>query len=218
MSEAAMTPEAEAVVGAARERARVLTLRYLVASSAIFLAAGVLGVLLRTSQSDLGRLDSNFFYAVMTAHGLGAFVGWAAFAVMGLSWWTLALVGFPLRRLGATMAEAAFWLMLVGVAGVLVTTLLMNFAASWVFLYPLPFHSAGQWSDWATGIFAGRSSSSASPSSLGASASCTRSSRPPSAPCGRRSAPVWGSLSGWATSPPAASPRTRARCPTPSSR
>ena len=138
---------------AARERARALTLRYLLASTAIFLAAGVLGILLRDSQADLGRLDPNFFYAVMTAHGLGAFVGWAGFACMGLSLWVLTSVGFPLRRFGAAMAEVAFWLMLVGVAGILVTTLLLNFAASWVFLYPLPFHSAGQWGDATTGIF-----------------------------------------------------------------
>ena len=29
----------------------------------------------------------------------------------------------------------------------------MGFGASWVFLYPLPFHSAGEWSDTAAGIF-----------------------------------------------------------------
>ena len=34
----------------------------------------------------------------MTAHGLGAFVGWAAFAVMGFAWWVLAEVGFPIGR------------------------------------------------------------------------------------------------------------------------
>lgn len=138
---------------AAREQARSLTLRYLLASTAIFLAAGVLGLLLRNSQAGLGRLDPNFFYAVMTAHGLGAFVGWAGFACMGLSFWVLASVGFPLRRLGAALAEAAFWLMLAGVTGILVTTLLLDFAASWVFLYPLPFHPVGRWGDAATGIF-----------------------------------------------------------------
>lgn len=137
------------------ERARALTLRYLLASTAIFLASGLLGLVLRNSQADLGRLDPNLFYAVMTAHGLGAFVGWAAFACMGLSFWVLASVGFPLRRFGAAMAEAAFWLMLAGVGGILLTTLALDFAASWVFLYPLPFRSAGQWSDAATGIFSG---------------------------------------------------------------
>jgi cytochrome c oxidase subunit 1 len=139
----------------ARQTARRLTLRYLLASTAIFLASGLLGLLLHNSQADLGRLDDNTWYAVMTAHGLGAFVGWAGFAVMGLSWWVLAWVGFPIRRLGRAMAEAAFWLMVLGVAGVLVTTLAMDFAGSWVFLYPISFHAAGRWSDAAAGLFSG---------------------------------------------------------------
>ena len=138
---------------AERELARSLTLRYVIASTAIFLVSGVLGALMRASQADLGRLGDNAFYAVMTAHGLGAFVGWAAFAVMGFSWWVLHEVGFPLGRFGAAMARATFWLMIVGVAGVVVTTLVFRFGGSWVFLYPLPFNSAGQWGDAVTGVF-----------------------------------------------------------------
>ncbi len=140
---------------AGTERARALALRYLLAATAILLASGVLGILLRNSQADVGRLHTNFFYAAMTAHGLGAFVGWAGFACMGLSLWVLASVGFPLRRLGSLLAAAAFWLMIAGVGGILFTTLLLNFAASWVFLYPLPFHSFGQWGRTTTGIFSG---------------------------------------------------------------
>ena len=140
-------PEARAV-------ARSLTLWYVLASTAIFLVAGLLGAALRQSQADIVRLGDNTFYAVMTAHGLGAFVGWAAFAVMGFSWWVLAEVGYPIGRLGATLARAVWWLMVVGVGGVVVTTLVFGFAGSWVFLYPLPFHSAGQWGDWVTAFFA----------------------------------------------------------------
>ncbi len=89
----------------------------------------------------------------MTAHGLGAFVGWAAFAVMGFAWWVLNEVGFPIGRLGAALARAVWWLMVVGVGGVVVTTLVFGFAGSWVFLYPLPFHASGQWGDWVTALF-----------------------------------------------------------------
>jgi len=84
---------------------------------------------------------------------VGAFVGWAGFAGMGFAWWVFASVGFPLRRFGVWMAELTFWLMIVGVGGVLVTTLLMDFGGSWVFLYPISFESAGQWTDTAAGIF-----------------------------------------------------------------
>ena len=88
---------------AARAVAKSLTLWYVLASTAIFLVAGLLGAVLRQSQADIYRLDDNIFYAVMTAHGLGAFVGWAAFAVMGFAWWVLNEVGFPIGRLGAAL-------------------------------------------------------------------------------------------------------------------
>ena len=127
--------------------------RYLVASTVILLASGLLGVVIRSSQAGVGRLHDNTWYALMTAHGLGAFLGWAGFAVMGLSFWVLEEAGFELRPLGRRLAEATWWLMVLGVAGVLVSTLALHFAGSWVFLYPLPFHGAGQWGRWATAIF-----------------------------------------------------------------
>jgi cytochrome c oxidase subunit 1 len=142
----ALTPEA-------RSAAARLTLWYFGASTAIFFVSGLLGVLLRDSQADLGRFGDNFWYAVMTAHGLGAFVGWAGFAVMGFAWWVLASLGFEIRTAGLYLGWFSFWCMIFGVFGVVVTTLIFDFAASWVFLYPLPFGSAGQWSDWTTALF-----------------------------------------------------------------
>jgi cytochrome c oxidase subunit I len=136
------------------DRARSLALRYTVASTVILAASGLLGVVMRTSQAvpDL-RVGDNFWYAIMTAHGLGAFVGWAGFAVMGLAWWILHEVGFPTRGFGLVMARLTWWLMVLGVAGVVVTTVFMGFGASWVFLYPLPFYGSGNWGVWATGLF-----------------------------------------------------------------
>jgi cytochrome c oxidase subunit 1 len=133
---------------------RRLVGRYLVASTIILLASGLLGVLIRESQAGIATLHDNTWYALMTAHGLGSFLGWAGFAVMGLSFWVLEEAGFELRPLGRFFAEATWWLMVLGVAGVLVSTLALHFAGSWVFLYPLPFHAAGQWGKWATAIFA----------------------------------------------------------------
>ena len=89
----------------------------------------------------------------MTAHGLGAFVAWAAFAIMGVSFWVLEEVGFPMRALRLRVRAGAWWTMVIGVAGIVITTLFMGFGASWVFLYPLPFNGAGEWGDTATGIF-----------------------------------------------------------------
>jgi cytochrome c oxidase subunit 1 len=128
--------------------------RYLVASTVILLASGLLGILIRESQAGIATLHNNTWYALMTAHGLGSFLGWAGFAVMGLSFWALEEAGFELRPVGRFFAEATWWLMVLGVAGVLISTLALHFGGSWVFLYPLPFHGAGQWGKWATGIFA----------------------------------------------------------------
>src|SRR5581483_2903625 len=85
---------------------------------------------------------------------LGAFLGWAGFAVMGLAWWVLGSAGFPVRGLGLALARLTWWLMVLGVLGIVVSTLLLDFGASWVFLYPLPLHGAGAWGEWATAIFA----------------------------------------------------------------
>ena len=137
-----------------REAARSLALSYVLGATAILAASGLFGVVLRWSQAvPDARVGDNFWYALMTAHGLGTFVGWAGFAVMGLAFWVLASLGFAVRGFGLAMARLAWWLMVLGVLGVVVTTIFMGFAASWVFLYPLPFYGQGEWGDWATGIF-----------------------------------------------------------------
>jgi cytochrome c oxidase subunit I len=143
----------EVVEAADLARARSLTLRYLLTSTSILGVAGVLGLLLRDSQAGVGRLPAAWFYALMTAHGLGAFVGWAGFAVMGLSFWVLAEIGFPLRPRGSLLAEATWWLMVGGVAGVVVTCLVFKYGGSWVFLYPISFHGAGVWGRWTSFFF-----------------------------------------------------------------
>jgi cytochrome c oxidase subunit 1 len=141
--------------GPERDRAASLAFRYVLTSTAMLGVAGILGVVLRNSQADLGRIDRGWWYALMTAHGLGTFFGWAALALMGLSYWVLAQVGFPLRRFGSRMAEATWWLAVAGTAGVVVTTLGFKFGGSWVFLYPMPFHSAGEWGKWTSFFFCG---------------------------------------------------------------
>lgn len=134
-------------------RVKRLVLAYIGASTAFFFVSGLLGMLLRESQADIVRIEPGLFYSIMTAHGLGAFVAWGAFSVMGISFWVLLEVGFPMRPTGHLLARIAFWTMVIGVVGIVITTLGMGFGGSWVFLYPLPFDAAGEWSDAAAGLF-----------------------------------------------------------------
>ena len=132
-------------------KTRRLVLRWIWTATAFLFIAGALGLLLRLGQAEFISMDGNLWYAVMTAHGLGAFVAWAGFFLMGISFWVLHKCGFPIRSF--VLAEVTYWSMVLGVVGIVLTTLLGGFGGSWVFLYPLAFHSAGQWSDMVTGVF-----------------------------------------------------------------
>jgi len=153
MEAAALPLKVQQVKTITEARVNRMVLWYVGASTAFLFVSGLLGMLLRESQADLVRIQPNLFYAIMTAHGLGAFVAWAAFAVMGIGFWVLGEVGFQMRKPGFVLAGIAWWTMVIGVVGIVITTIFMGFGASWVFLYPLPFNSSGEWSDATTGIF-----------------------------------------------------------------
>lgn len=138
-------------------RTESLVRRFWWTSTAFLLIAGLLGLFLRSHQAEILSLpgdptaSANLWYALMTAHGLGAFVAWAAFFLMGSLLWLLMRLGYPLRTY--VFAEISYWTMVAGTLGIVVTTLLGGFAASWVALYPLPFYSAGQWSSSTAAVF-----------------------------------------------------------------
>ncbi len=137
----------------ARARLRALVVRYVLTSTALLLVGGALGGVLRQSQADLVVVSPALWYELMTAHGLATFVGWAAFCLMGLSFWVLQECGFEVRGWGYRWAVISWWTMVIGVTGVVITVLAQHFAGSWVFLYPLPFSSTGQWTELTTALF-----------------------------------------------------------------
>ena len=154
MEGAAAVAGAHAVAGEVElSRAKRVVLLYVGASTAFLFVAGLLGMLLRESQADIVRIKPGLFYSIMTAHGLGAFVAWGAFAIMGVGFWVLEECGFRLRNVGHFFAMTAWWTMVIGVVLIVITTLFMGFGGSWVFLYPLPFHGSGEWGDTAAGLF-----------------------------------------------------------------
>jgi cytochrome c oxidase subunit 1 len=144
---------AELTLEQVRDRTKALVLRYVLTSSAILLVGGALGGILRQSQAGVVTLQATTWYEIMTAHGLASFVGWGAFALMGISFWVLTESGFHVRGWGYRWAVLSWWLMVLGVVGVVITVLAEHFAGSWVFLYPLPFHSGGEWSEATAGFF-----------------------------------------------------------------
>ena len=197
-----------------REYARSLTLRYLVASTAILLVSGLLGLLLRF---EPGRPRPRLEQHVVRDHDRARprrVPGLGRLRVMGLSWWVLAEVGVPLRRLSAALAEITWWLMVVGVFGVVVTTLSCTSAA--------PGSSSTRFRSTASASGARRrrgsspppSCSSACRSSRGASRSWTRSSDRRCTRSAHASSTASASRSASATSGRSGSRRTRSLSPT----
>ena len=102
---------------------------------------------MRTLQAGyFPAVPPEWFYAVMTLHGLG---------MVGL--WFVAGHGRHQRccsrryvRPTLGVSWIAFGATLTGVVLLLAATLIGRLGVGWYFLYPLPFHSGGTWPAWAT--------------------------------------------------------------------
>jgi cytochrome c oxidase subunit I len=114
---------------------------------ALFLVLVLLGLMMRANQAGIINADADYFYAVMTLHGLGmagtAFV--AGFA--GVSYLLARYV-----RVNIAVAWTVYVLTVLGVVGLIVACLIGRFGPGWYVLYPLPFFGNGVWPDWALGL------------------------------------------------------------------
>jgi cytochrome c oxidase subunit 1 len=123
-----------------------LTLTWVLVSLVLFPILAVLGFLMRVLQAGfLASLPPEWFYAVMTLHGLGMVGLWFVAGMAGTS--------FLLSRyVRPTLAVSwiAFAATLIGVVLLLAATLVGRLGVGWYFLYPLPFYSGGTWPAWAT--------------------------------------------------------------------
>jgi cytochrome c oxidase subunit 1 len=112
----------------------------------LFPILALLGFLMRVLQAGFfAATPPEWFYAVMTLHGLG---------MVGL-WFVAGMAGISLllsRYVRPTLAISwiAFGATLTGVLLLLAATLVGRLGVGWYFLYPLPFHSGGTWPPWAT--------------------------------------------------------------------
>lgn len=108
----------------------------------LFLVLVLLGFLMRASQGSIISLPDNFFYAIMTLHGLGMagvlFVG----GIMAI-WFLIS----KYVDVNVTLMKINFVLVVIGVLGLVVATLIGRFGPGWYMLYPLPFLE-GAWPRW----------------------------------------------------------------------
>lgn len=128
-----------------------LTLLWVLVALVLFPVLALLGLVMRVAQSNfLPALPPEWFYAVMTLHGLGMVGLWFAAGMAGVSFLLAPYVG---ER--ATSSRIAFVATLIGVVLLIAATLVGRLGVGWYFLYPLPFHSGGIWPAWATGALFG---------------------------------------------------------------
>jgi cytochrome c oxidase subunit 1 len=129
-----------------REQLTRQTLVWVLVALVLFPILAVLGLLMRTLQSGFfASLPPEWFYAVMTLHGLGMVGLWFVAAMA-----TVSLLLSRYVRPTPAVSWVAFGATIVGVVLLLAATLVGRLGVGWYFLYPLPFHSGGTWPGWAT--------------------------------------------------------------------
>ncbi len=123
---------------------------YAAISGVVILLMMVFGLLMRMTQGQFLAIDPEWFYRLMTAHGIGmvAIAGLGGSAVM----WHF-LGKYVTLRAGFAWANLGFFL--AGVVFVLGGIFLGGFAAAWTFLYPLPANGMGLWSTHAAAAYMG---------------------------------------------------------------
>ncbi|MBS1491054.1 MAG: cbb3-type cytochrome c oxidase subunit I [Bacteroidetes bacterium] len=107
----------------------------------------ILGLLMRLNQGEWMKLNPDTFYALMTLHGLGMAGVLFSLALAALHY----LIGTRYARLSVKTGYFVYFLVLIGVVGLLIATLIGKFGAGWYLLYPLPF-KGGSWTSWSTGL------------------------------------------------------------------
>jgi len=123
-------------------------LTYLAISAVVFLLMMIFGTTLRYEQSQWLGLGPEYFYQIMTAHGVGM-VGISGLAASAVMWFFLSRH----VQLSTAILLANLGFFLIGVVLILGSIFLGKFAAAWTFLYPLPAMGKGIWSNHAAASF-----------------------------------------------------------------
>jgi cytochrome c oxidase subunit 1 len=122
------------------------TLVWVLTALVLFPVLAILGLLMRAQQGGYFQaVPPEYFYAIMTLHGLGMAGLWFVAGVAGLS---VLLASYVRPTLA--MSWIAYGATLTGVGLLVAATLVGRLGVGWYFLYPLPFFSGGVWPGWAT--------------------------------------------------------------------
>ncbi len=121
-----------------------LTLLWVITAFVLLLILGLAGLLMRGIQSGVLGFLTDWFYPILTLHGIGM-VALVALVPLAGCWYLFA------QRVPMSIGiwKACYAATVLAVVLVLISTLVGQFGTGWTFLYPLPFMSAGAWDVWA---------------------------------------------------------------------
>ncbi|MBS1746397.1 MAG: cbb3-type cytochrome c oxidase subunit I [Bacteroidetes bacterium] len=129
------------------KRQRKLVIIWSITFMVVFPLLIILGLLMRLNQGEDINLGADTFYTLMTLHGLGMAGLLFTFSFAGL-WY---LVGTRQAKLNISVGYFVYTLVLIGVIGLAIATLIGKFGPGWYMLYPLPFIGVN-WPAWSTGL------------------------------------------------------------------
>ena len=118
---------------------------YSITALIVFVVLVVLGLIMRLSQSGVVAVPADYFYAIMTLHGLGM-AGVLYTAGYAAIWFLASKYVQP----NMALMRFNFVLILLGVVGLIAATLIGRFGPGWYMLYPLPFLPT--WPTWSIGL------------------------------------------------------------------
>ncbi len=125
-----------------------ISLVYMYTGFILFLAMGVLGLLMRLLHAGALQLRAEWYYRLMTLHGAGMVAAALLAAMGGVIAATSTRLEHNLRWLWT-----AYILYFVGLGLVPLAVLVGGFAAGWTIIYPIGVVYASGWSPWSTFAF-----------------------------------------------------------------
>lgn len=120
-----------------------LALVYMLTGFAIFLAMGLLGLVMRLDHAGWWVISPDWFYRIMTIHGAGMVAGMLLAAVGAMIGGLSRYVNLSVRWLWS-----AYLVYSLSLPFLLYAVLIGGFAGGWTALDPLPFHGL-TWDKWA---------------------------------------------------------------------